>query len=218
MDDKNDEYDKDGDADDINTNNNKVGNPRDIRPTYYSNTDSCDICNNYFVNITTEMLTEVHDTEVTDVGVIYFEKYRHMFHTVCVTICCDNLESIKCPCCDSVGLFLNFQTYNKQIDILNDVYAPYIQRDTIERNNVEGYSNVDVATIVVTAGGDGGDDNDDNDNDDDVADDKKNNDDGDNNDENNNDNNNYDSNPTYDNEDICLICYKFFFRQLLKHY
>ena len=48
-DEKDDDYNKDGDEDDINANNNKVGNPREIRPTYCSNTDRYPINNNYFV-------------------------------------------------------------------------------------------------------------------------------------------------------------------------
>ena len=70
------------------------------------------------------MLTELHGIEVTNIGVIYFEECRHMFHTVCVTKCCGGWESIKCPRCDSVGLFLDCQSYKEQIDMLNDIYIP----------------------------------------------------------------------------------------------
>ena len=111
-DDKDDEYDKGGDDDDINANNDKVNNPREIRPTYYSTTDSCNICNNYFINTTTEILNEVHDIEVIDLGAIYFEECRHIIHTKCITRCCGGLESITYPCCGSVGLFLDRQSSN----------------------------------------------------------------------------------------------------------
>ena len=123
-DDKDDNYDKDDDGDDINTNNDKVGNSRKIRPTYYSNTDSCPIFNNYFVSTTTGILSVVYDTKVIDVSVTYFEECRHMFHTICVTRFFHDLESTKCPRCDSVVSFLDCQSYNEQINILKDIYIP----------------------------------------------------------------------------------------------
>ena len=117
-----------------------------------------------------------------------------MFHTVCVTKWCGGWESIKCPRCDSVGLFFDCQSYKEQIDMLNDIYIPNTQRDTIKGNNVGCYDNIDASTAIVDGGGAGDGDDDD----DDVGDDNNNNDDGDNNDENNNNNDNYDGNPTYD--------------------
>ena len=70
---------------------------------YYSNTDRCPIYNNVFVSTTTEILSIVHDTDVTDVVVIYLEECRYMFHTMYITIFCCDLESIKYPRVDSVG-------------------------------------------------------------------------------------------------------------------
>ena len=147
--DKYDNYDKDSDANNINANNDKVDNPKEIRPTYYSNTDKCPVCNNYFVTTTTDMLNVVYDTNVIDVGVIYFEEYRYMIHNICVTIFCRTLESTKCPRCDSVGLFLDFQSYNEQINMLKDIYISNVQRDTIKNNDVVGNDNVDNATSVL---------------------------------------------------------------------
>ena len=145
-----DAYDKDGDDDDIYVINDNVGNPREIRPMYYYNTDRCPICNDQFIRTPTDILTEVYDIEVLDDGVIYFEECRHMLHIVYVTRFCDSLESIECPCCDSVDSYLDCQSYNEQVNMLSGIF-------TIEINNVKGNDNDDTATNIVTIGSDGGD-------------------------------------------------------------
>ena len=85
-------------------------------PTYYNNTDICYKYNNLFVSTTTEILTKVHSAQVSDVGVIFFEDCRHMFHITCVTKLY-GLETIKCPSCDSGDSYVDCQSYDEQINI-----------------------------------------------------------------------------------------------------
>ena len=158
---------------------------------------------------TTEILSTVHDTEVIDIGLIYLEECRYMFHTMRVKIFCYGLEILKCPRCDSMDSFIDRQYFNEYINMLNDIYIPKLKRDAIEGNNIGGNNNDDITTDVATitdTGGDNVDDDSNNDDDKDNNNNKDNNDDDDNNDENKDDNDNYDDNPIYYNQDICDIC------------
>ena len=120
----------------------------------------CPICSNYFVSTTTEILITFHETEVIDIGVTHSDECSHMFHIICVTTFRRDLESSKCPRCDSIGLFLDCQPYNEKNDMLKDIYIPNLQRDTIEGNNVGGNDN-DTTITAGSSDGDGvGDDND----------------------------------------------------------
>ena len=115
---------------------------------------------------------------------------------------CDAQDRNKCLRCNSVGPYVDCQSYDEQIKTLNDICA-------INGDNVKGNNNDDTTTVVVAGGGDGGDYVGDN-NDDDVANDNNNNDNGKNNDKNNNNNDNYDDKQTYNNEDACAICFNKF--------
>ena len=193
-DNKDNDYYKDDNIDDINTNNDKIGNSREIMSTYNNNTDRYYICNNSFVSTTTEILTKVYITQVIDVGVIYFEDRRNMFHIRCVTKQY-GLETIEYPRCDS---YVYCQSYNEHTDILNNIGI-----------NVRCNDNDNTTTVVATSGKGGN--NVGHNNDVATADDDNNNDDGGNNDENNNDDDNYDVKQTYDNEVVCDICQNKFY-------
>ena len=121
-----------------------------------------------------------------------------MFHRECITQFCDAQDSNKCPRCNSVGSYIDCQSYDEQIKMLKDMCA-------INGDNVKGNDNDDTTTTIVTGGRDVGDYVGDN-NDDDAANDNNNNDNGKNNDKINNDNNNYDDKQTYNNEDACAMC------------
>ena len=173
-DDQDNDYHKDDDVDDINTNNDKVGNPREIMPTYDNNTDRFYICSNSFVSTATEMLTKFHSTQVTDIGVIYVENCRHIFHITCVTKWY-GLETIKCPRRDSGDSYVDCKSYDEQINTLNNIGI-----------NVRCNDNDNTATIVVATGGKGSNNIGNNNNitdDDDNNNNNNNNDDGGNNDD-----------------------------------
>ena len=122
-----------------------------------------------------------------------------MFHHECITKFCGVQDSNKCSRCNSVGLYVDCQSYDEQINVLKKICV-------INGDNVKGNDNDDNTTAVTTTAGDGGDYIGDN-NDDNVASDNNNNDNGKHNDKNNNDNDNYDDNQTYNNEDACAICF-----------
>ena len=135
---------------------------------------------------------------MTDVGVIYFNQCRHMFHHECITKFCGVMDSNKHPRCNSVDSYVDCQSYDEQNNMLKYICA-------INGDNVKGNDNDDNTTAVATATGDcddyvGGN------NDDDVANDNNNNDNVKNNDKNNNDNDNYDDKQTYNNKYECNMC------------
>ena len=140
-----DKQNKDNDNDD--KRNDKDDDSRVSRPTYYNKTDKCHICNNKFISTTTDIFPKELGIEVTDVGVIYFDKCRHMFHNVCVTKFGCAKDKNKCPRCDSVGSHVDCQSYDEQINLLNDNSA-------INGNNVKGNDNDNTTTVIVAADND----------------------------------------------------------------
>ena len=84
-------------------------------PTYYNSTNYFPIYNKKFIRTTTDILSQVHDIEVTDVSVIYFNKYIHMFHHECIKNDFGAQDSNTCPPYNSVGSHVDCQSYDGKI-------------------------------------------------------------------------------------------------------